>query len=37
VIPDVEVSLPEIHEGKNPQVIPQAEDTQLNAALALFR
>ena len=37
VIPDVEVSLPEIHAGKNPQVIPQAEDTQLNAALALLQ
>ena len=37
VIPDVKVSLPEEHAGKNPQTIPQSEDTQLTAALALFQ
>ena len=36
VIPDVSVSLPEEHQGKNPQAIPDAEDTQLQAALSTF-
>ena len=34
VIPDVEVTLPEIHQSKNPQLIPEGEDTQLEAALS---
>ena len=34
VIPDMEVTLPEIHQSKNPQLIPEGEDTQLEAALS---
>lgn len=36
VIPDMPVSLPEEHQGKNPQAIPEAEDAQLQTALQSF-